>query len=360
MHSLFFLYLMSALYIIAGLNHFRAPAFYLPMMPPWIPYHRSMIFLSGVCELGLGLMLLYEPLKNFACLSIVLMLIVFLPVHIFMIQHQHTKFKNIPRWILIARLPLQILFMAWAISFVEQEKWTVITNIVFKKIENQELRGDLYLPEGDGPHPAVIVVHGGAWVKRSGDMVNVCHKLANQGFAAFNVTYRFAPKSLYPAAVNDIRDSILWLKQHAEQYQIDSQRIGGWGYSAGSNLILLAGLDSDLKAIVAGGTPARLEAWPHSPLVFEFLGRTFDQDPEIWRAASPVYHVQKNSPPVFLYHGEWDSLVEPEQMDFMAQALKQKDVEVETYLAKYMGHIMVYFFSRESVNKGIEFLQRRL
>ena len=229
--------------------------------------------------------------------------------------------------------------------------------------EVEPLQGQLYLPRDiQQPVAAVVVVHGGGWVRRSGDMVSISKQLARQGIAAFNITYRSALYHPYPAAVSDVRRAIEWLRDNAERYQIDPQRIGGWGYSAGGQLILRAGLDPEygLKAIVSGGTPAKFSYWPESPIITKFIGQPYAQSPERWEDASPVNHVQTASPPVFLYHGSEDTLVDPVQMDFMAQALARKGVPHETHLALNRGHFGVYLFGNESEQKAIEFLKRRL
>jgi uncharacterized membrane protein len=108
------LYAMAALYILAGLNHFRAPRVYRPLMPPWIPQHDLMIFLSGICEVGLGGLLLWAPTQALAAWGIIAMLIVFFVVHIYMYQLRKTKFKNIPMFVIVARLPLQLVLIYWA------------------------------------------------------------------------------------------------------------------------------------------------------------------------------------------------------------------------------------------------------
>lgn len=152
--------------------------------------------------------------------------------------------------------------------------YTTTKDIVFKTVEDQKLTVDLYLPNTSGPNPTVLVVHGGGWKKRSGDMESICRDLAKNGYAVFNTTYRLAPKYKFPKPVDDVRDSIQWIKDHAAEYHVDTNRMVGWGYSAGAHLILLAGLDpkNGLKAIVAGGSPANLSVWPDSSLVNEFLG----------------------------------------------------------------------------------------
>lgn len=225
------------------------------------------------------------------------------------------------------------------------------------------LQGELYLPQDvDRPVAAVVVVHGGGWVRRSGDMVSISKQLVAQGIAAFNITYRSAIEHPYPAAVNDVSLAIQWLKDNAAAYHIDPDRVGGWGYSAGGHLILRAGLDPEagLRAIVSGGTPAKFSYWPQSPIITQFIGSAYSEYPERWEEASPVNHVKADSPPVFLYHGSEDTLVEPVQMEIMARALKQQGVLYETHLAENLGHFGAYLFNADSEQKAIEFLKRQL
>ncbi len=234
--------------------------------------------------------------------------------------------------------------------------------VVFSE-QVEPLQGELYLPRQiEQPLAAVVVVHGGSWVRRTGDMVSISKQLAKQGIAAFNITYRSAIDHPYPAAVNDVRQAIEWLKRNAKRYQIDPDRIGGWGYSAGGHLILRAGLDPDfgLKAIVSGATPAKFSYWPQSPIITRFIGDSYARSPERWEEASPVNHVQPESPAVFLYHGTDDDLVEPVQMELMVQALEREGVPYETYLAQNRGHFSLYLFGAEAEQRAIEFLKSHL
>jgi len=269
---------------------------------------------------------------------------------------------NRPSWIFMLLLSCLLFFQTGCGSLASSSTYSVQKDLVFKSVDGVDLKGDLYEPAEKGAKPAVLVVHGGGWDKKTGDMESLCRDLAQAGFVVFNTDYRLAPGSLYPKAVDDVRDSLTWLKAHAEKFEIDPRRISGWGYSAGAHLILLVGLDPSqgLKALVAGGTPADLTAWPDSPLVLKFLGVPRDSHLALWQEASPVNHVEKNSPPVFLYHGEWDHLVEIEQMNKMKAALGSKGVPVETFQVPMMGHVAVYLFSQKSVDKGIEFIKARV
>jgi uncharacterized membrane protein len=113
------LYVMAALYVLAGLNHFRAPGFYLPMMPPYLPLPEALNYASGVAEILLGLALLNERARPFASWAIIAMLVVFLSVHVYMVQERHGKFARISEVLLWARLPLQAVLIAWAWIFTK-------------------------------------------------------------------------------------------------------------------------------------------------------------------------------------------------------------------------------------------------
>lgn len=106
-------YLMGVLYILAGINHFRKPKMYERIIPPYIPGRSSVVILSGAAEMILGLMLLNRDTQDYAAWGIIVMLIIFLTVHIYMIQ-EPMFVKKIPKWILWIRIPLQFGLMYWA------------------------------------------------------------------------------------------------------------------------------------------------------------------------------------------------------------------------------------------------------
>jgi uncharacterized membrane protein len=110
------LYLMAAFYAFAGLNHFRAPEFYLPIMPPWLPWHEELVFLSGVAELLIGVGLLIPRTRVLAAWGAIALLVAVYPANI------HMAIADVPvgdppqsagvlRWV---RLPLQFVLIAWA------------------------------------------------------------------------------------------------------------------------------------------------------------------------------------------------------------------------------------------------------
>lgn len=106
-------YLMGVLYVIAGMNHFRKPKIYERIMPSYIPAHKTMVMLSGVAEMVLGFMILNKNTQQEGAWGIIIMLIAFIPVHIYMLQNKKAAMK-LPKWLLILRLPLQFALMYWA------------------------------------------------------------------------------------------------------------------------------------------------------------------------------------------------------------------------------------------------------
>ena len=111
------LYLMAGMYIIAGLMHFIRPKVYGAIMPAYIPAKRTMVFLSGVAEVVLGIALLFTQTRTLAIWGIIAMLAVFFTVHIDMLTNERMKGK-FPKWLLWLRLPLQFGLMYWAYQYL--------------------------------------------------------------------------------------------------------------------------------------------------------------------------------------------------------------------------------------------------
>lgn len=230
----------------------------------------------------------------------------------------------------------------------------------------QARAADLYLPQGPGPFPGVVTVHGGGWDARDrSDMTSVSKDLAARGYVVANIDYRLAPVSRHPAQLEDVRAAIGWLRDHAEELHLDPTRLAGWGYSAGAHLVALAATDhppgaSPFRAVVAGGLPADLTRYPKSPIITPFIGKTYAEDPDAWARASPLHNVTPDDPPMFLFHGTMDRLVDPADPVAMQQALRAAGVPVELLQLKWRGHIATFLFGGEARDRGIEFLDRYL
>ena len=107
---------MATFYVLAGLNHFLNAHFYEAIMPDYIGFHKLLIYLSGACEMVLGLLLLPYCTRKWAALLIIMMLMLFLWLHVQMLI-DYWKSNDKDLWIAIVRLPLQFVFIWWAYSF---------------------------------------------------------------------------------------------------------------------------------------------------------------------------------------------------------------------------------------------------
>ena len=111
------LYFMAALYIVAGLVHFMKPAIYMRIMPQYLPAPKTLVFISGIAEILLGILLCIPQTKNLAVYALILMLIIFLLVHIHMLSSEKAA-AGFPQWALWSRIPLQFLLMYWAYWYI--------------------------------------------------------------------------------------------------------------------------------------------------------------------------------------------------------------------------------------------------
>jgi len=110
-------YVMGFMYLVAGFMHFRATPLYVKIMPPYLPSAKSLVLLSGIVEMVLGLLVLNPNTKTFAAWAIIAMLIAFIPVHVYMLQNKEASLK-LPKWLLILRFPIQLGLIYWAYQYV--------------------------------------------------------------------------------------------------------------------------------------------------------------------------------------------------------------------------------------------------
>lgn len=110
------LYLMAFLYIVAGINHFRRPEMYHKIIPPYFSNPKLLNFLSGAAEIILGILLTLPFLTHFSAWGIIVLLVAVFPANLFMYQDKKASF-GLPKWILLLRMPLQLLLILWAYQY---------------------------------------------------------------------------------------------------------------------------------------------------------------------------------------------------------------------------------------------------
>lgn len=107
-------WLLAALMVAAGANHFRDPQFYLAIMPPWLPWSAALVAISGACEIAGGLGILPLATRRLAGWGLIALLVAVFPANLHMaMDGAQPPGIHLPEWVLWGRLPLQVLFIAW-------------------------------------------------------------------------------------------------------------------------------------------------------------------------------------------------------------------------------------------------------
>jgi acetyl esterase/lipase len=260
--------------------------------------------------------------------------------------------------------------------------------LAYAAVDGDTLRMDLALPSGAGPHPLVMLLHGGGW--EGGDrsaMTGEMRLLAARGYAAATVSYRLTrgSRDVFPAAVLDVRCAVRWLRTRAPSLPIDGARIGVVGFSAGAHLASMLGVgvgdavldpvaararrgrcllpegvpagDATVQAVVSVAGPQDLRVdGPYTPeqarLVTNFLGVFPGDAPAVAAAASPIAHVRPGAAPFLLVHGTRDELVPIAHARRMRDALHAANVPATLVEVGGMGHAFPALDARDAPVAG--------
>lgn len=216
------------------------------------------------------------------------------------------------------------------------------------------LVADVYTPDGAGPHPYVVVVHGGSWRGGDkGDVPHVSHALARAGFVVVDVRYRLAP---YPAAIVDVRRALSAIVADPARFDVDPARGALLGRSAGGQIALLAAYGDEarfgpapaVRAVVAVYAPTDL-AWDHAnPYVpdvvdgtaalEQYLGGPPEAAPGAYRDATPMSWLDRPVPPTLLVHGASERCVRPVNSARLYDALRAKGYAAEALFVPMADH----------------------
>jgi acetyl esterase/lipase len=235
------------------------------------------------------------------------------------------------------------------------------TGVEYSNPADEHLQLNLARPKtGTGPFPAVLCIHGGGF--RAGKREhydNLCVKLAERGYVAATITYRLAPKHQFPAAVQDTKAAVRWLRANAQKYNIDPAKIGVTGGSAGGHLAQFLGVTANVPQFEGtGGNPEQsssvtcvvnvygpsdftksygksVDAHEVLPLWF---GGNLDTKRDLHIQASPLYWVTPNAAPTLCIHGTEDKYVAHEQAVWLVDKLKAATVEAELLTLEGAGH----------------------
>lgn len=255
----------------------------------------------------------------------------------------------------------------------------VTEGLVYAAPGGRELKLDLYRPRASGPCPVILWLHGGGW--RFGNRRQappLRRYFAERGYAMASIDYRRSDEAVFPAAVEDVKFAIRWLKGAAATYGLDPDRIGLWGSSAGGHLAALATTsgpgvfedaasgepDSAVAAVIVAYAPSdflQLDAYrdpegkpsddaesiqlpagkrSRDPDSLEslFLGAPIETVPDTVRAANPITYVRPGLPPFLILHGTADTAVPAHQSLLLHDALITAGASATLGLIDGLGH----------------------
>jgi len=236
-------------------------------------------------------------------------------------------------------------------------------DVEYAKPNGVPLTLDLSVPDGPGPHPAAIIVHGGSFShgnKRS-YVTPLFDVLSGAGLAWFTIDYRLSPQYQFPDPIDDVENAVRWVRKNAAKYHVDPKRIALIGESAGGFLVAYAGArgerDARVAAVVDFYGPNDLvlqteqrrrepedPSKPHNPGLQESLGLKSWQDPgavEKLREYSPTTHIRKGMPAFLFIHGNADEQVPYEQSPRMCEAMRKVGAECKVVTIEGGRHGML-------------------
>ena len=241
----------------------------------------------------------------------------------------------------------------------------MISQVTFARRDNRPLEATLFQPDGDGPFPAVVSVHGGAWT--SGDRTGTADldtALREAGVVVLAADFRMPPEARYPAAVDDVRDAIRWLIAHASEVKTRPEAIGIVGSSSGGQTALLCAL------LPAADAPLAYAAlcWPISdPLARYQMARAkanaklvdahdaYFGDEATMSQASPQRIVEEGEaralPPIIIIQGTADENVTHDMAQRFTDAYKRAGGEATLHLFDGQPHSFIKKGGDEAAQK---------
>lgn len=270
--------------------------------------------------------------------------------------------------ILISALLVLVLSAAIAQQFGQPPQppqgTTVHRDLPYVTTGHERQKLDLYLPQSDKPLPLIIWIHGGAWLAGSKtDFVPL--DCLTDGYAVASINYRLSQHAIFPAQIQDCKAAVRWLRANAQNYNLDPNHFGAWGFSAGGHLVALLGTAGDVNEFDVGENLSQsssvqavvdyfgptdflqmeahrlpnsmIHSEPDSP-ESKLIGGNIQDNPEKVACANPITYITSDDPPFFIVHGDNDPLVPHHQSELFEAALKKANVPVTFYTVKGGGH----------------------
>lgn len=237
---------------------------------------------------------------------------------------------------------------------------------------------DLILPKDLGKRhglPLIIWMCGGAFQQQDRSLwMPALMPFAMRGFAVACVDYRVSAQAPYPAAVQDVKQAIRFLRAHCESFGLDPHRFVAMGESAGGYLAAMAAVQdssfetgdwmeasSAVQAVVDYYGKVDLSQVGEDPTCNRVIADFMEaKDTESLKASSPLYRVEAGMPPFLIFHGDQDPLVPVRESEALYEALREKNVRADLYLLQGEGHGTEAFYQPQMQEIVLGFLREVL
>jgi acetyl esterase/lipase len=246
-------------------------------------------------------------------------------------------------------------------------------DVVYTKVKDWEGRVDLYLaPKASKPTPIIINIHGGGWKSGTKESQGGFNSFFKAGFAVANMEYRLSGQATAPAAVEDTRCMLIYLIKNAKELNINPNKIIIMGGSAGGHLALMGGLlannyqfDTNCKGVENVKVAAIIDKYGIADVWdWTFGPEHKSSSPKLWlgdyikdedfiKSVSPIYLVTKNSPPIFIVHGDSDPVVPYQQSVDLYKKLQKLGVKSQFMTVAGGGHGKFEKEKNEEINVAI-------
>jgi acetyl esterase/lipase len=222
----------------------------------------------------------------------------------------------------------------------------MIADIPFSEVDGRSLLLDLYRAEGaTGKQPGIVLFYGGGWKDGRKDQLRFyAQYFAKNGYTVATAEYRLRDAGLWPKSIHDAKAAVRWMRAHADEHGIDTNRIGVMGNSAGAYLALMVGYTAGVEEFEGtGGWPDQSSAAQavvdiygpadfteperrNHPLIVAYMNGTYEQDATRYERASPIRYVDFDTPPTCVIHGTVDMLVPVHQSDWLVEELQAHSI----------------------------------
>ena len=248
-----------------------------------------------------------------------------------------------------------------------------IENLTYKTIENRNLSLDAFISTTKN-NSAVILIHGGGW--KSGDknhLKPLAQHIASKGYSCFTIEYRLSDEAKYPAGIYDIKEAIQFIKFNANKFNIDTTETAVLGASSGAQMATLIGVtnnNSKFEIQTNYKTTSTIQAIINLDGILAFkhpeskegkvaslwLGGTFEENPSVWKEASALTHVHKNTPPILFINSQYERF--HAGRDDMIKILDKHKIysQVETIINSPHTFWLFHPYFKETVNYITQFL----